>query len=362
MSEHRLLAGCRSCLRHGCSGLLIPLVSVLSGLVVACGGAGRGSPTAPTSVESAGAAPTSPPAAPGSFSVDMPLAPDDASNDSGGLNPFGVHLADHGIDGHPGWDIQYRIGAPVRASADGTVQAVMVPDAQRPTRYVVQVIHQAGARDFRTVYFGVDSPRPEIAVGASIRRGDVIGAAGVLTQMIGTGLVTSAGIHFQVDDFSYTGGLTNRNAVNPELWLSASGQAIFAPIWDGASYTGELTEPFPGNPRDVAFPLSRRWTKQSGDLSEAIEFTRANGTTNEYTYRLIDGSGATLDTGTARITPWSRPLTTLDLMPASGGGARLGLYDVVSNRMRLVLGAPGASRAGSFAGESVYTTSGSSSM
>jgi hypothetical protein len=357
--------------RSGCTRV-IPAATLI-GVAIACGGTNLDSPAAPTPVlEAAGPAPAPSPSPsptpaptppPGtSFSIDMPLLAGDAANDSGGLTPFGVHLADHGVDGHPGWDIEYRIGGLVRAAADGTVQTVMVPDAARPTRHVVQVMHQIGSRSFRTVYFGVDSPRPEIVVNASIRRGDVIGAAGVLTQMIGTGLVTSAGIHFQVDDFSYSGGLTNRNAVNPELWLSSSGRAVFEPIWEGASYTGELTEPFPSNPRDVVFPLTRRWTRQSGDLAETIELTRATGTTNEFSYRLIDFSGAAVDSGAVRVVAWSQPFTTIDLLPSSGGPARLGLYDVVSNRLRLVLGAPGAPRPGSFAGESVYTTTGSSSM
>jgi hypothetical protein len=328
---------------------------------VACSGSAS-SAIAPSLTAPAAPTPAPTPAPTVTFSIDMPMEGADAANESGGVNPFGVHIADHGVDGHPGWDLQYRIGASVRAAADGRVQTVMQADPQRPSRFVVQIMHEVGTKGFRTVYFGVESPRPEIVVGTMVRRGDPIGLAGVLTQMIGTGLITSAGIHFQLDDFSYTGGLTNQNAVSPENWLTASGRAVFDSMWTGASYTGELTEPFPSNPRDATFPVTRRWTRQSGGLAPVIEITRATGTTNSYTYRELGANGETTGAGTIRLTPWTKPYTTIDFMPSGGGSPRLGLYDVLNTTMRLVLGPPGAARPASFAGESMYTTTGSSSM
>lgn len=285
----------------------------------------------------------------------------DAANDFGGINPFGVHLADHGVDGHPGWDFHYRIGAMVRAAADGVIQTVTVPEPQRPTRYVVQLMHEAGGRTYRTVYFGIESPPAEITVGATVRRGAALGPAAVLSQVIGTALQTYAMIHFQVDDFSYSGGLTNRNAVNPGLFLSTSASAFFATLWNDASYSGEPTEPFPSNPRDVTFPMTRRWTRQRGDLADVIELTRPAGTTNDYNYRLLDNTGGVIETGTARSSPAVRPFPTIDLSPASGA-TRLGVYDIVSNTMRLVVAPAGAPRPTGFTNETVYTTTGSSSM
>lgn len=286
----------------------------------------------------------------------------DASNEFGGINPFGVHLADHGVDGHPGWDFQYRIGTMVRAAADGVIQTVTVPEPQRPTRYVVQVMHEVGGRTYRTVYFGIETPPAGIAVGVTVRRGAALGPAAVLSQVIGTSLRTYAMIHFQVDDFSYNGGLTNRNAVNPELFLSSSAAAFFATLWNDAAYSGELTEPFPSNPRDVTFPLTRRWTRERGDLADVLELTRPTGTTNDYTYRFLDGTGREIETGTARSRPEVRPFPTLDLIPSSGGATRLGLYDIVSNRMRLVVAPSGAPRPTGFTSETIYTTIGASSM
>jgi hypothetical protein len=285
----------------------------------------------------------------------------DAANDFGGINPFGVHLADHGVDGHPGWDFQYRIGAMVRAAADGVIQTVTVPEPQRPTRYVVQVMHEVSGRSYRTVYFGIESPPPQIAPGAAVRRGDALGPAAVLSQVIGTALRTYATIHFQVDDFSYRGGLTNQNAVSPGLFLSPGAQAFFDALWNDASYSGELTEPFPSNPRDATFPLTRRWTRERGDLAETIELTRSTGTTNDYSYRLLDSTGRVIETGTARSNPAARPFPAIDLVPSSGG-TRLGLYDIVNNTMRLAIGAAGASRPGGFTNETTYRTTGSASM
>jgi hypothetical protein len=294
--------------------------------------------------------------------IDLPVASGDAANDFGGINPFGVHLADHGVDGHPGWDFQYRLGALVRAAADGVIQTVAIPEPQRPTRYVVQVMHEIGGRSYRTVYFGIESPPAHITVGAPVRRGEPLGPAAVLSQVIGTAPRTYATIHFQVDDFSYRGGLTNQNAVNPGLFLSANGQALFDGLWNEASYSGELTEPFPSNPRDIAFPLTRLWTRQRGDFAAAIELTRSTGTTNDYGYRLLDSAGRVIETGTARSTPFVRPFPTLDLIPVTGGGTRLGLYDIVANTMRLVVAPAGAARPTGFANETVYTTTGTSSM
>jgi len=338
---------------------------------MACGGGGS-SPAAPspaatipaatTPAPTPGPSPTPTPAPPAAtFTIDLPISAGDAVNDFGGVNPFGVHLADHGVDGHPGWDFQYRIGGLVRAAADGTVQSIAAPEAQRPNRFVVQVSHQVSGRNYRTVYFGVENVRSAIVVNASISRGAVIGEAAVLSQVIGTAQRTYATIHFQVDDFSYSGGLTNQNAVSPALFLSAGALALFTTLWNDAAYSGEPTEPFWSNPRDVTFPMTRRWTRQRGDLAEIIELTRPNGTSNDYSYRMLDAAGAVIESGTAQTAPFERPFPTIDLSPTSGGSRR-GLYDIVNNSMRLVLGAAGASRPTGFTNESSYTTTGSASM
>ena len=325
----------------------------LAGMIVAAAcGAGTAPPTAPTPTSAPQPVPEPPSA---TFMLALPIAAGDVANAVGGVNPFGVHLADHGVDGHPGWDLEFRQGANVLAAADGTIQSI-VEDPQRPGRFVLQIMHESGSRRFRTVYFGIAAPAPGIVVGAAVRAGTALAPAASLTQMIGTSPVSIASVHFQLDDFAYSGGLTNQNAVSPEAWLTPEARTLFETIWNGAAYMGELTEPFPTNPRDVQFPVTRRWTRQRGDFSDAVELTRATGTTNEYSYRLLDSSGGTLESGVARVTPWTRPFPLIDLV-ASSGGTRLGLYDAVSGSLRLALAPPGAARPSGLAGESVYGTS-----
>jgi len=126
-------------------------------------------------------------------------------------------------------------------------------------------------------------------------------------------------------------------------------------MWRVASYTGELCEPFPTNPRNVTFPLTRRRTRQSGSLAAAaIEFTRADGANPQYTDRMLDANDVTIDSGTADAAAWLRPQTTIDLRPSGGGPAHLGVYDVVSETMRLALGEPGAARPADLFAASVY--------
>ena len=81
----------------------------------------------------------------------MPIDAADVANTAFGLAPFGYHGADHAEDGHPGWDIEYRIGGIVRAAAAGTVQSVF-PDPFTPGRFTVQLEHLVGTHHYRTVY------------------------------------------------------------------------------------------------------------------------------------------------------------------------------------------------------------------
>src|SRR5689334_997482 len=49
------------------------------------------------------------------YCVDLPIAAEDTAFNAYGLWPFGVHGGSHAVDGHPGWDIEYRAGASARA-------------------------------------------------------------------------------------------------------------------------------------------------------------------------------------------------------------------------------------------------------
>src|SRR6267378_7533854 len=87
---------------------------------VSCGG----SPATPSSsapVAVAPAASTEP------FTIDLPIAPADSVSVGYGLWPFGVHGSSHALDGHPGFDFEYRLGAPVYAVIDATVSN-RIPD------------------------------------------------------------------------------------------------------------------------------------------------------------------------------------------------------------------------------------------
>ena len=282
----------------------------------------------------------------------MPVESNDISTELGGLAPFGAHFADHGEDGHPGWDIGYRVGGTVRAAADGTVQSVMpIAGSSHST---VQVIHRIGDRTYRTVYVGIEHVRPSIAPEAPVRAGDPIGEAAVTTAMIGSSMVTYAQIHFQVDDFASSAGLTNRNAVCPEPFLSSKGRAVFESLWRVSSYSAELVEPFACNPRDITWPLVRVWDRQTGDLPNAIEFTRRSSRAADLEYRWLGPNRETIESGTARNVGWTT-LQTIDLF-ASGRPPAYGIYEVRDSALRLQSGGAGGQRPAAFSGESQYLT------
>ena len=123
--------------------------------------------------------------------------------------------------------------------------------------FAVQIEHRLSTGNYRTDYIHVTSIPPGITPGAAVAAGQEIGAALVQTRMIGSQMVTYAVIHFQVDDFGNMNGISNVNAVNPEPWLTADARAQFLEMWHGATYNQELAEPFPANPREVAFPIRR---------------------------------------------------------------------------------------------------------
>ena len=54
--------------------------------------------------------------------LEMPAAPEDLARNFYGVWPFGAHGSSHALDGHPGWDIEFRAGAKVQRLA-GSVLA-----------------------------------------------------------------------------------------------------------------------------------------------------------------------------------------------------------------------------------------------
>ena len=308
-------------------------------------------PTASTPI-AAPAPPLTPPplptTVPGVLSIAMPIDGADVATTAFGLMPFGYHGGGHTEDGHAGWDIEYRLGAPVRAAAAGTVIAIE-PDLIALGRTTVVLEHVVGAHFFRTHYSNLASVSSDVILNAPMLAGQSVGIAGTVTATIFNTAVTYAMTHFQLDDLEFHREVTNPKAVSPEPFLSAAGKSVFDRIWSSAVYFQEVVEPLATNPRETVV-TQRTWMRAGGDGPAGIRFTR---TGNAYTYELLAESGTVIETGTATL---RRPstLTTIDLV--SPTAIRLGVFDIVSTEMRLSLADPGIARPTDLAGASIYRT------
>jgi len=314
------------------------------------------SPTAPTIATVTASPPIVvplPTGVPGVLSLAMPIELADLATTAFGLLPFGFHGADHAEDGHPGWDIEYRIGGTVRAAAAGTVQSVF-PDPSVPGRTTVQLEHVVGTHFYRTVYTNLATVNPDIVAAATVRSGQALGTAGTVSQTVGTTPITYAMIHFQLDDFEYYREIPNPNAVTPEPFLSADAKLFFDRIWSTAVTSTELVEPYASNPRDLRFPASRTWMRVSGDGPAGIRFTRASARSADYEYAILTEAGTAIESGTVTLALTARPFPSIDLV--SGTGRRLGMYDIVSDTMRLSMANAGESRPTDLGAASTYRT------
>lgn len=304
-------------------------------------------------------APTAPAPGPSAVVLDLPVAPADAALVAFGLNPFGIHFggtssSGHGLDGHPGWDVEIRVGGAVRAAADGVIQSLFA-DSFMPDRFTIQIQHPDAQGRYRTVYTNVNAPAAGILAGARVARGQPLGTAGSQTIIVGSRPVTYAMTHFQFDDFSRLEGLTNPNAVSPGEALSAAGQELFDTIWTRASYGVEISEPFPSNPRNVSFPFTRTWTRTGGALPAALAVVRLDAATTAHDYVWTDETGSVTERGSLTILASGEDLA-LDFRPAGVGPLRLGRADIVGSQMRIALGGPGEPRPATLEAAAVYTT------
>jgi hypothetical protein len=282
----------------------------------------------------------------------MPADLIDISSTAFGLVPYGYHGVDHAVDGHSGWDIELRFGSAVRAAADGQVQSI-APDPTTQGRMTVRVETILGNHVYTLVYSNLVSVIDDVIVGRLVKRGQPLGVAGIVTANLGTTTLTYSMVHFQVDDFEYYREIPEPNAVGLELFLTTSGKQVFDQVWSGAWYPHELTEPFAANPRSSKFPLVRTWRRESGLGPMGIVFTRRSVRNTDYEYELLTESGTVIETGRAVIS-LARPFPYLDL--SSPTGTRLGVYDIVDDRMRLALGSSGATRPVGLSDASVYRT------
>jgi len=317
------------------------------------------SPLAPTAI----AAPTPPlvppplpTTVPGVLAVALPLDASDFATAFFGIAPFGYHGGDHANDGHAGWDIEYRIGGIVRAAAAGTVDGVF-PDPLTPGRFTVQIEHVVGSHFYRTLYTNLASVNSDIAPKEVVRLGQPLGAAGTLSTSGSGGTprgLIYAMTHFQLDDLEFHQEIANPKAVSPEPFLTPAAKSLFDSLWTRATSAYELVEPFATNPRALTFPASRTWTRAGGDGPAGIRFTRHRAQVAEYEYALLAESGTVIETGAVAINVAARPYPVIALTAATS--VRLGLYDIVSNEMRLSLANPGSPRAADLSGASVYRT------
>lgn len=298
-------------------------------------------PTSPTAV--AGPTPPllTPPLptnVPGVLALSMPLDAADGANTLFGMLPYGYHVADaHAQDGHAGWDIEYRPGGVVRAAAAGTVQAVST-DALG--RFTVQIEHLVGEHFYRTIYTNLATIINDIEPDEVVLAGQTLGTAATF-------------IHFQVDDLEFHREIANPKAVSPEPFLTPAAKSVFETLWARATYAQELIEPFATNPRE-ARPVSRTWTRAGGDGPAGIRFTRVSLPGGGYEYALLAESGVVTETGTVELNVSARPYPTINL--ASPTAIRSGIFEIVSNELRLALDFAGSSRPDDIAAGAIYRT------
>jgi hypothetical protein len=287
--------------------------------------------------------------------LEMPVASEDMARNFLGLWPFGAHGSSHALDGHPGWDVEFRIGTSVRAAYAGTVYNVHA-DSNGSGNYSIRVNHTHGGRTYATDYTNIATLASGIVSGASVTTGQALGTAGTIALQRGSSTVSYAMTHLQFNDFSYSHGLTNQNALSPGTRLSPAARAVFDRLWEGAAYNQEICEPFPDNTRDFdGSTISRSWRLVSGGLVARIVFT-CTPTAGTYAYAFKDANDATTETGTVQMTTYGVAVATMDLTPSGGTQARRGVFDIMCSRMRLDYGAAGASRPSDLSTAAVYVT------
>lgn len=290
------------------------------------------------------------------FELELPNSIEDISNKITGVAPFGYHVAEHRYDGHPGIDFFYIPGTTITAAIGGTLQ--VFSDSYDPAKKTVQINFSEKSKNYRIVYTNFSALEPGIESGAKVTTGQVLGTAGSQTQIQDGGVpVTYAMTHFQVDDFSISYGLTNKTAVTPEHYFSATAKTALDQIWAISFYHQMVCEPFLTNPRGLlANPtLIRSWTKNSGVHAERVDFVCDYVQNGIYRYILYNTEGNVIETGTATVKAKNSSIPTIDLTPVSGA-VRKGVISVKDNKMLLAYSVPAGNQPDDLAGASEYST------
>lgn len=324
--------------RRSTSKAVLSFAAMLMPVLASCGKESR-----PTGVPTADACDTT-------FCVALPIATGDTVFTAYGVWPFGVHGADHALDGHPGWDIEFRVGGQALAAEAGTVQSLFVDTASGTT--TVQLSHARSGKNYRTVYTSITTLAAGVGVGAAVTRGQVLGVPRSQTRTIGTRSVTYAAIHFQFDDFSSTAGLTNVNAVSPEGHLLLESRPLFAAMWERTGYSQELCEPFVTNSRAAVYPVTRRWTNGAGASARLLDVTCQISSTNPHQFTL--DSPEDKSSGSLLVNPLAGGLGEIDFNRA--GTVQRGVYRVVSDTLWLQVAVVGAARPAALSAPLIYVT------
>jgi hypothetical protein len=268
-----------------------------------------------------------------SFKIGLPIKLEDSEDRAMGLLPFGIHIADHGIDGHPGWDLEYKLDAPILAAADGQVSHINKSSDYND--YNLRIDHRFGNENFATDYVHVGTLAPEITKGAKIKKGQVIGKPAIQTRRLGKNEITYSIIHFQLNDFSKNEGLTNPNAVNPGDYLDQEGEKNFNAIWKNADYSVEIFEPFSNNPRDIKFPQITRWQLKSGDV-QYLEFRRNDAKNPVWEYTFLGSDGTTKEQGSIMVNTEPQVGLLVEFTPQNGT-KKTGQIEIFDDTMNLEL-------------------------
>ncbi|MES2948929.1 MAG: hypothetical protein V4858_10355 [Pseudomonadota bacterium] len=298
-----------------------------------------------------------------SLELELPLDPSDAAANFLSVTGFGYHVAEHRLDGHPGLDFEFKLGGKVRAAHAG--QLNFFADAHDPSKLTVQVDFSADGKNWRNVYTNVGSLEPGLAKGSALVAGQAIGTAGTVTATgSGGAVIQYAMTHFQLDDMSgaVNHGLSNKTALSPVPFFSASAQSAFAALVEKSTYHQQLCEPFISSARGLlAYPsLVRTWTLAQGSHGTRIDFTCDHSATqSSYRYALLDATNTVLETGAVSTDSTLSALPKIDFT-AANGSKRLGVYAVnaITGVLTLDYSAPGGSRPTSFGGASSYRSEG----
>lgn len=291
------------------------------------------------------------------FELELPIRMEDVGYRMFGVAPYGYHVAEHRYDGHPGLDFEYIPGAKVYAASGGSVQ--VFTDSYAPDKQTLQLNFSENGKNYRLVYTNLSALEPGVTHGATVIRGQMLGTAGSQTQNQAGGVpVTYAMTHFQLDDFSFSHGLTNSSAVSPVSYFSAAAQADLAAIWSQSAYRQMVCEPYLTNPRGLLGKptVIRTWMRTTGALANRIDFSCDFSDSGATGYTLYDANGNALEAGTAALTPVTAGTTTVDLSSASG--VRQGIVFAKDTLLRIAYSAPGGDRPADFTTASEYATAG----